>query len=285
VPRIVYVNGRYSTQAEARVSVDDRAFNFGDGVYEVCEVRAGALIEETRHLDRLDRSLKAVRIAGPISREALQFVMREVVKRNRVADGLVYIQVSRGAARRDHGFPPDGVKPGLVVAARALDPAANARRAAMGVAVVTVPETRWAHPHIKTLQLLPNVLAKQAAREAGAYEAWFIDRDGFVTEGASTNAWIVTSEGALMTRQADDSILHGVTRAALIDVAQVLGLTLVQRSFRPEEAKRAREAFFSSATTLAMPVVSIDGAAIGDGKPGPVTLALRRAFHDHAERS
>lgn len=283
--RIIYVNGQYRRQAEAVVSIDDRAFVFGDGVYEVCQILGGALIEETRHLDRLQRSLAAVQIAWPLGRDALRLVMREVVRRNRVRDGLVYMQVSRGAARRDHGFPPDDVKPGLVVAARALDPAANAARAAAGVAVVTLPETRWAYPAIKTLQLLPNVLAKQAAREAGAYEAWFVDAHGFVTEGASTNAWIVTREGALVTRQADESILNGVTRAALIDVAHALHLTLIERAFTPAEAKGAREAFFSSATTIAMPVVAIDGQTIGAGLPGGTTLALRNAFPDYVERS
>jgi D-alanine transaminase len=285
VSRIVYVNGRYRPHAQAVVSVDDRAFTFGDGVYEVCEVFGGALIEETRHLDRLARSLAAVRIGWPIGRPALQIVMREVVRRNGVRDGLVYLQVSRGAARRDHGFPADGVRPGLVVSARALDPSLNAGRAATGVAVVTVRDDRWAHPHIKTLNLLPNVLAKQAAREAGAYEAWFVDREGFVTEGASTNAWIVTPGGALVTRQADDGILPGVTRAALIDVAAALGLGFEERPFTPAEAQGAREAFFSSATTIAMPVTSLDGVRIGDGRPGRVTLALRRAYHDFAERS
>ena len=207
------------------------------------------------------------------------------MRRNRVRDGLVYLQVSCGAARRDHGFPASAVKPGLVVSARPLDPSLNATRATAGVAVVTVPETRWAHPHIKTLQLLPNVLAKQAARDAGAFEAWFVDRDGFVTEGASTNAWIVAPGGALVTRQADDSILHGVARATLIAVTAALGLELTERPFTPAEARRAREAFFSSATTIATPVVSLDGVPIGDGRPGEVTLALRRAFRERAERS
>ncbi len=283
--RFAYVNGRYLRLAEAVVSIDDRAFTFGDGVYEVCEVSRGALIEEQRHLDRLDRSLAALRIDWPLGREALRLVMREVVRRNRVRDGLVYLQVSRGAARRDHGFPPPGVRPGLVVAARPLDPAVNAARAAVGVKVVTVPEARWAHPRVKTLQLLPNVLAKQTAREAGAFEAWFVDRDGFVTEGASTNAWIVTGDGALVTRQADEAILHGVTRAALIELARSLGLALVERPFTPEEAVAAREAFLSSATTIAMPVVSLDGRPIGDGRPGPVTLALRNAFLARSGRS
>jgi D-alanine transaminase len=285
VSRIVYVNGRYKPAPEALVPVDDRAFTFGDGVYEVCEVSEGFLIEEGRHLDRLGRSLHAVRMDWPTGREALRFVMREILRLNRVGDGLVYLQVSRGVARRDHGFPPRTVRPTLMVAARALDPSVIAARAAAGVAVITVPETRWAHPHIKTLQLLPNVLAKQAARDAGAFEAWFVDRDGFVTEGASTNAWIVARNGALVTRQADDSILHGVTRAALIDVAAALGLRVVERPFSPDEAKAAREAFVSSATTIATPVVMIDGIAIGNGGPGPVTLGLRGAFRERAARS
>ena len=283
--RIAYVNGRYVPLGQASVSIDDRAFTFGDGVYEVCEVRAGALIEETRHLARLGRSLAAVRIARPMGEDALRFVMREVARRNRVRDGLVYLQVSRGAARRDHGFPASGVRPGLVVVARSLDPAAGEARAAAGVAVVTLSEQRWARPDIKSLQLLPNVLAKQAAREAGAFEAWFVDRAGCVTEGASTNAWIVTPDGALVTRQADEAILHGVTRAALIDVAHKLGLILEERAFTVQEALGAREAFVSSATTTAMPVVSIDGQAIGGGRPGPVAPALRRAFRETAEAS
>jgi len=285
VSRIAYVNGRYVRLAEARVSIDDRAFTFGDGVYEVCEVSGGALIEERRHLARLARSLEAVRLAQPIGEGALRLVMREIVRLNRVRDGLLYLQVSRGAARRDHGFPAGEVRPGLVIVARSLDPAAGAARAADGVAVITLPDNRWGRPDIKTLQLLPNVLAKQAAREQGAFEAWFVDRAGFVTEGASTNAWIVTAEGALVTRQADQSILHGVTRAALIDKARTLGLRLEERPFKPREAEEAREAFVSSATTIALPVVSIDGQPIGGGRPGPVVPALRRAFREGAERS
>ncbi len=283
--RIAYVNGRYLPLATAAVSIEDRAFTFGDGVYEVCEVRRGALIDEARHLARLGRSLAALRISWPIGEGALRAVMRETISRNRVRDGLVYLQVSRGAARRDHGFPERGVRPGLVVTARSLNPDLGEARAAAGVAVITTPDERWAHPHIKTLQLLPNVLAKQAAREAGAFEAWYVDRDGFVTDGASTNAWIVNHDGALVTRQADNAILHGVTRATLLDVADSLALRLEQRPFTPQEAYDAREAFLSSATTIAMPVVAIDGRTIGEGRPGPIVLALRRAFHAVAGRS
>ena len=282
--RIAYVNGRYGRLADAVVSIEDRAFQFGDGVYEVCEVRDGEPIDVTRHLARLAASLSALRIATPVGEPALRGILREVVARNRVRDGLVYIQISRGVARRDHGFPNPAVRPGLVVTAKSLDPRlgdANARR---GVGVVTLPDERWAHPHIKTVQLLPNVLAKQAAREAGATEAWFVDRAGCVTDGASTNAWIVTHGGVLTTRPADQAILRGVTRTTLLDVIAQQGVVFEERAFSLEEAYRAREAFFSSATTIAMPVVAIDGRAIGDGGPGPVTLALRRAFHGAAER-
>jgi D-alanine transaminase len=283
--RIAYVNGRYLRLAEASVSIEDRAFQFGDGVYEVCQVRGGALIEEDRHLQRLERSLKALRIAAPVGEPALRRILREVVARNRVRDGLVYVQISRGVAKRDHGFPLDAVAPGLVVSAKSIDPSLGEANARRGVKVVTLADERWAHPHIKTLQLLPNVLAKQAAREAGAYEAWLVDSRGFVTEGASTNAWIVAEDGVLVTRQADRAILSGVTRSTLLDLAARQGFPFQERPFSLDEAFRAREAFFSSATTIAMPVVAIDGRMIGEGRPGPLTLALRRAFGDFARRT
>ena len=283
--RIAFVNGRYLPLAHAGVSIEDRALTFGDGVYEVCEVRGGALIDEARHLARLAKSLHALRIAAPIGEAALRGILREIVRRNRVRDGLAYIQISRGVAHRDHGFPAASVKPSLIVSAKSLDPAIGEANAARGVKVITLPEERWAHPHIKTLQLLPNVMAKQAAREAGAYEAWFVDAKGFITEGASTNAWIVTPGGALVTRQTDQGILSGVARATLIDVAGREGVRLEERAFSLEEALGAREAFFSSATTIAMPVVAIDGKPIGEGRPGPLTIALRRKFHEVAARS
>lgn len=282
--RIAYINGRFLPRAEAGVSIDDRALYFGDGVYEVCQIRRGALIDEARHLERLGRSLDALRIEWPIGEPALRGVLREVVARNRVRDGLVYLQISRGVARRDHGFPA-ATKPGLTVSARSIDPDVGEANAARGVKVITLPDQRWGRPDIKTLQLLPNVLAKQAAREAGAYEAWFVDSAGDVTEGASTNAWIVSTNGALVTRRADRAILAGVTRATLIDVAENLGARLEERAFSREEAFRAREAFFSSATMIAMPVVAIDGQTIAHGKPGALTLALRRKFHEIAALS
>jgi D-alanine transaminase len=283
--RVAYVNGRYVALRDAEVSIQDRGFQFGDGVYEVCEIRDRALIDEDRHLQRLDSSLAALRIAWPIGEAALRRVLREVVARNRVRDGLVYLQITRGVARRDFAFPADRPKASLVVTAKGLDGAIYAAQAAAGVKVITVPETRWAHPHIKSLQLLPSVLAKQAAREAGAVEAWFVDAKGFVTEGASSNAWIVAADRSLVTRHADEAILRGVTRTTLLDVARGQGLSFEERPFACEEAYAASEAFNSSATTIAMPVVEIDGHPIGDGRPGPIVKALRAAFHTSAQRS
>ncbi|THD43434.1 MAG: D-amino-acid transaminase [Bradyrhizobium sp.] len=283
--RIAYVNGRYLPLAAAGVSIQDRAFQFGDGVYEVCLVREGRLIDEARHLARLERSLAALRIAAPLGESALRVILREVVARNRVSDGLVYLQVSRGAARRDHAFPSAGVRPGLVVTAKSLDPRAGEESAAKGVAVITLPDERWAHPDIKSLQLLPNVLAKQAARQAGAFEAWFVDRNGFVTEGSSTNAWIVGPAGVLITRQADQAILRGVTRTTLLDIVASEGLALEERPFSLAEAYGAREAFLSSATAIATPVISIDGRGIGSGRPGPVARGLRAKFAAAAAQS
>lgn len=285
MPRIAYVNGRYVAHRDAFVHVEDRGYQFGDGVYEVCEVARGFIIDMKRHLDRLDRSLSELAIAWPLHRSALTVVLREAVRRNRVADGLVYIQVTRGVAGRDHVFPASHVRPSLVVTAKKIDPAIGARRAETGVKVITVAENRWDRVDIKTVGLLPNVLAKQKAREAGAQEAWFVGADGIVREGASTNAWIVTGDGVLVTRPADHGILRGITRTTLFDVAARLGHRIEERGFTVAEAKAAREAFFSSATTIAMPIVEIDGEPVANGHPGTVTLSLRQAFFDVAEKS
>jgi D-alanine transaminase len=283
--RIAYVNGRYRPHSEAMIHVEDRGFQFADGVYEVCEVRAGRLVDERRHMARLKRSLDALRIESPMSFAALGIVLRETVRRNRVRDGLVYLQVTRGTARRDHGFPPAGTAPGIVVTARALDPARGERIAAEGIAVITVPDNRWARVDIKAVSLLPNVLAKQAAREQGAREAWFVDAQGFITEGSSSNAWIVTADGEVITRPADHSILNGISRAVVLDAVAAQGLTLIERAFTVREAQAAREAFVTAASQIVQPVVRIDGKPVGGGRPGPVAIALRREFHRHAELS
>jgi D-alanine transaminase len=281
--RIAYVNGRYVPHADAAVHIEDRGYQFADGVYEVCEVFAGRLVDVTRHLARLSRSLSELSIRAPMSDAAMRLVMREVVRRNRVHDGMVYIQVTRGVARRDHVFPGDDVAPAVVMTARAADFAKADRAAADGVGVITVPENRWDRVDIKTVGLLPNVLAKQQAKEQGAREAWFVTPDGLVTEGGSTNAWIVTAEGRLVTRPTTRGILAGITRQVVCDLAARDGLALEERGFSVDEAKAAREAFITAATTLVMPVVRIDGAKVGDGRPGPLTLALRRHFHEVAE--
>ena len=283
MPRIAYVNGRYVPHREAAVHIEDRGYQFADGVYEVCEVARGHIVDVTRHLDRLDRSLRELRIDQPMSRKALEIVMREVVNRNRVVDGLVYLQVTRGVAGRDFLFPAD-TKPSLVMTAKKVDPALAQRRAEGGIKVITVPENRWDRVDIKSVGLLPNVLAKQKAKEAGAQEAWFVDADGKVKEGGSSNAWIVTADGVMVTRPADHGILRGITRTTLFDVARKLGLTIEERGFSVDEAKAAREAFISSATTIAMPVVEIDGAPVANGHPGSVVLSLRAAFFDVAEK-
>ncbi|MHA6684623.1 D-amino-acid transaminase [Mesorhizobium sp. A556] len=285
MPRIAYVNGRYVAHADAAVHIEDRGYQFGDGVYEVCEISRGFIIDMTRHLDRLNRSLSELAIEWPMARAALVVVMREVIRRNRVENGLVYLQVTRGVASRDHFFPSPDIRSALVVTARKIDPASYVRKAEAGLKVITVPENRWDRVDIKSVGLLPNVLAKQQAKEAGAYEAWFVDKQGMVTEGASTNAWIVTRDGTLVTRPAEHGILRGITRTTLFDVAAKLGLKIEERGFTVTEAKAAREVFISSATTLAMPIVAIDGDPVANGHPGSITHSLRRAFFDVAEKS
>jgi D-alanine transaminase len=285
MPRIAYVNGRYIRHAEAAVHVEDRGYQFADGVYEVCEVARGFIMDMRRHLDRLARSLNELEIDWPMSRKALEFVMREVVKRNHVVNGLVYLQVTRGVALRDHVFPAAGTRPAVVVTAKRTDPAAALKRAEAGLKVITVPENRWDRVDIKTVGLLPNVLARQKAKLAGAQEAWFVDPDGTVKEGAATNAWIVTMDGKLVTRPAEHGILRGITRAVLFDLAARLGLEIEERGFTVAEAKAAREAFITAATTVVMPVVAIDGAPVANGHPGSIALSLRRAFFDVAEKT
>jgi D-alanine transaminase len=282
VTRVVYVNGRYRPYAQACVHVEDRGFQFADAVYEVCEVRGGRLIDETRHIARLTRSLAELGMARPMSSAALGRVLRETVRRNRVGDGLVYLQVSRGAGPRNFTFPGDAVAATVVCLARGATPGRDAA-AATGIAVKTVADIRWARRDIKTVMLLPAALAKEAARGEGAQEAWFVDAEGFITEGASSNAWIIDANGRLITREVDCAILRGITRATLIDLLKGENIELIERRFSVAEAKAAREAFLTSATNSVMPVVRIDGQPIGNGAPGLLTLRLRAEFHTMAE--
>jgi D-alanine transaminase len=282
--RIAYVNGRYLPMRAATVHVEDRGYQFGDGVYEVCEVRGGRLIDERRHMARLLRSLDELRIRVPMSLASLGIVLREVVARNRVSYGVVYLQITRGVARRDHAFPVPEVPPSVVVIARALNRARNETLASKGIAVFTVLDNRWGRVDIKTIGLLPNVLARQAAIEQGARDAWFVDASGNVTESASGNAWIVTQAGTVVTRPADNAILRGITRTVLFEVIKAQGLAAQERAFTLKEAYAACEAFITSASQIVMPVVKIDDRPVGNGQPGPIATALRRAFHDFAER-
>jgi D-alanine transaminase len=280
VPRIVYVNGRYVPYAAARVHIDDRGYTFADGVYEVVLVAGGKLIDEGPHLDRLERSLKEMRMALPMPRRALELVLREVIRRNRIGRGLalVYIQMSRAVAPRDHPFPPPAdTKTQFVAWAKPIPPQPRSNTED-GVKAIGVPDIRWKRCDIKSTALLPNVLAKQAAREAGAYEAWLVDDEGFVTEGSSTNAWIITPAGELVTRGLDSGILAGITRRTVIALAKDEGLRFVERRFSLAEAKAAREAFVTSASSFVLPVTQIDDAVIGNGKPGSLSLALRARY-------
>src|SRR5262249_45519093 len=283
--RIAYVNGRYRPHRDALVHIEDRGYQFSDGVYEVCEVSAGRLVDERRHMERLQRSLAELGIRLPMTLPALSVVLHETIRRNRVRHGIVYLQITRGVARRDHAFPAADTHPAVVVTARNLDPARNERVAEDGMAVVTVADNRWARVDIKSVSLLPNVLAKQAAREQGAREAWLVDAKGFVTEGASANAWIVTNDGKVVTRPADHAILRGISRTVLLDVIAALGLTLEERAFTVAEAYAAREAFVTAASQIVLPVIKIDGRPIGNGHPGLIATELRREFHRHAEFS
>jgi D-alanine transaminase len=234
-------------------------------------------------MKRLAFSLSELRIAMPMSPASLSVVLHEVVRRNRVRWGIVYLQITRGVSRRDHAFPPAGTAPAIVVTARNLDLAGAEKMAADGVAVISMPENRWERVDIKSVSLLPNVLAKQAAREQGAREAWFVDRHGRVTEGSSSNAWIVTRDGKVVTRQADHAILRGITRTVVLEAIAAQGLKLEERAFTLDEAHAAREAFITSASQIVLPVVKIDGRPVGNGAPGLVASALRRDFHRYAE--
>jgi len=278
--RIAYVNGAYRPQREAAVNIEDRGYQFADGVYEVVHVHGGRLIDEELHLARLERSLGEIRLTPPMGRAALRVVLHEVARRNRVTEGLLYIQVTRGVARRDHPFPPASVPPAIVVTIRRIPPyPTDIDR--WTARAITHPDQRWARCDIKTVGLLPNVLARQAARERGATEAILIDADGMVTEGAATNFWIVDAEGRLRTRHLDTGILPGCTRTALLALMAEDGITLEERAFSAAELRAAREAFITSATSFVRPVVQIDGGQVGDGTPGPVSRRLFALFARH----
>lgn len=279
MPRDAYVNGRYVPHAQAQVHVEDRGYQFADAVYEVIAVHGGRLVDEEPHLDRLDHSLSSLAIAWPMSRAALKLAMRELIRRNGVEQGIIYLQISRGVAPRDHAFPKSKPRPALVMTTRhARKP--NAALLEKGAAAITVPDIRWQRCDIKSVSLLPNILGKQKAVEAGAYEAWQVAPDGTVTEGTSTNAWIVTKEGELVTRHLDHAILSGITRLAVKRIAAEGQIKVVERPFTVAEVHEAREAFLTSTTSFVLPITSLNGEKIGDGKPGPISRRLREWYVD-----
>jgi D-alanine transaminase len=277
--RIVYVNGEYVPEGAATVSVFDRGFLFADGVYEVSAVLGGRLVDNQRHLDRLGRSLGELGMSMPLPVEDLVAAQRETVVRNGLVEGALYLQVTRGAGDRD--FLIDGsLRPTVVMFTQAR-PLVDSPLATRGCRVCTVPETRWARRDIKTVQLLPASLAKQAAHDAGYDDAWFVE-DGFVTEGSSNNAFIITPDGSIVTRHLGSEILPGITRTAVLEIARDHGMTVEERSFSLDEAYGAAEAFISSATAMVLPVVAIDDVDVGAGVPGKVTLDIRRRYIERA---
>jgi D-alanine transaminase len=277
MPRFAYVNGRYVHHRDAAVHIEDRGYQFADGVYEVIPVHRGTLVDEALHLDRLAFSLSELRIAMPMSRQALRLVAYELMRRNDLTNGFIYMQVTRGVAPRDHKFPK-AAKPALTMTTRQLP--AHEREVKEGFRAVSVPDQRWTRRDIKSISLLPNILAKQAAADSGCQEAWQVDEDGYVTEGSATSAWIVTADKKVVTRQANNLILSGITRLSLIKVLEQQGYTMEVRPFTLEEAYNASEAFLTSSTNYVMPITELDGRPIGNGHPGLLTLQLRGAYMD-----
>ncbi len=278
--RIAYVNGEFLPIEQAKVSVLDRGFLFADGIYEVTAVLDGKLVDFGPHVVRLERSLKEIGMPMPMPAAELEALHREMVRRNGLVEGGVYLQVTRGAVDRDFAFPKEPI-PQTVVMFTQARPIREAPAAKTGIAVITVPDIRWRRRDIKSVALLAQVLAKQAAAAAGVGEAWMIE-DGLITEGGSSNAWIVTRDGRIVTRQLSNAILAGCTRKSVMRLAELEQLRIEERPFTLDEAKGAAEAFITSASSLVMPVVSIDGAPVGDGKPGPLATRLRRIYIDQA---
>jgi len=273
--RIVYVNGEFVAEEDAVISVFDRGFLFADSVYEVSSVLEGKLIDNAAHIKRLHRSLGELSIAAPLSDKEILKTQHELIKRNNLMEGLIYLQVTRGSADRDFPFPADA-KPGIVMFSQAKN-ITDAPQAQQGISVISVADIRWKRRDIKTVGLLAQVLAKQAAVDAGVADAWMVE-DGYVTEGSSNNAFIVDTQGKLITRQLGNEILPGITRASVLELVEKENIVFEERPFTLDEAKNAREAFITSASTFVWPVVNIDGVPIADGKPGSLAPRLREFY-------
>ncbi len=278
----VYVNGEYVPENEARISIFDRGVLFADAVYEVCAVLDAKLTDTEAHHSRLRRSLREIGFALPLSNEGILAIMRQLVSRNGIREGMVYLQVSRGVADRDF-IPPSDVEPGVFAFAQER-PLADSPAATNGIRVVTMPDIRWGRRDIKTVALLASSLSKRDANLAGADDAWLVE-DGFITEGTASNAWIVTTDGRIVTRPLSNAILAGCTRAAVLQLAEEAGLAVEERRFTPEEARESAEAFMTGASALVTGVVAIDGRVLSNGSPGPLTRRLREIYLDVARRT
>jgi D-alanine transaminase len=279
--RIVYLNGSYLPEEEAKVSVFDRAFLFGDGVYEVTAVVEGQLLDFVAHLARLDRSLEAIALRPPLTNAELRALHEELIARNKVDEGIVYLQITRGVADRDFAYPDDA-KP-TVVAFTQSRPLIDNPYATTGVKIVTIPDIRWKRRDIKSTAMLGQAMGKQAAKLRGAYEAWMVE-DGHVTEGTSSSAFIVDKDGIVRTQPLGQHILPGVTRRSVLRLAEIEGVRIEERPFTVAEALSAREAFMSAASAFVLPIVEIDGIRIGDGRPGPIAKLFRELYIEEAKK-
>lgn len=277
--RISYVNGHYLPHYAASVHIEDRGYQFSDGVYEVVAIHQGKLIDMDSHMIRLMRSMEELEITWPVCKKAMILIIREVIRRNRIKDGIIYIQITRGVAPRQHTFP-DHQNSALVVTAKRFPPF-DFESENNGINIITTPEIRWQRCDIKTISLLGNCLAKEKARRAGCYEAWFVEDDGMITEGTTSNSWIVTDKGELVTRDVSNSILNGITRLSIMKIAKENNIHFNERAFSLEEAKTAKEAFVSSTTSFVKPVLKIDGQPVGDGQVGPLSARLLSFYNEH----
>lgn len=275
--RIAYVNGRYKPHNQAFVHIEDRGYQFADGVYEVVALYKGHLLDEHGHLNRLQRSMAEMRLNPPVTMDGLKLIMLEIKKRNLLETGLIYIQVTRGVATRYHPFPDPAVPCSLVVTAKHMK-VPNPKLVEKGISIIAYPEIRWARCDVKSIALLPNVLAKQAAIDEGAGDAWFVDKAGYVTEASASNAWIITQENVLQTRPLDEGILGGITRLSIMQIAKTMNMTCLEKPFTIKEAQNAKEAFITSATNYVMPVTKIEGKDVGKGVAGPIALSLRQSY-------
>lgn len=273
--RIVYVNGEFVPEEDAKISVFDRGFLFADGVYEVTSILDGKLVDFPGHMTRLARSLSELEMDAPVSDEEMEAIHRRLIVENDLTEGLIYLQVTRGAADRDFTYPV-GVKPSLVLFSQAKQ-LADTPMAEKGLKIAFVEDIRWGRRDIKTVQLLAPSMCKMAAKAQGCDDAWMVE-DEHITEGTSNNAYIVTKDGAIVTRNLSNSILHGITRAAVLRLAAEAQIRVEERPFTPEEARNAQEAFVTAASSFVMPVVEVDGVTLGDGTPGPIAKRLRELY-------